>query len=126
MAPEMRKLLPSTHDSNPLTMSFSNLGSKVFFIWGGFCCVCTAFVYLCIYETKGLSLEQVDELYENVYKAWQSPGFVPTINFRDLRENSVEVVNGKRASRVVQEQATMAPKPTASVHEEHVTEKQDL
>jgi sugar porter (SP) family MFS transporter len=63
----------------------ANLGSKVFFIWGGFCVVCMAFVHFCIYETKGLSLEQVDELYAKVDKAWQSKGFVPTLHFQDLQ-----------------------------------------
>jgi MFS family permease len=62
----------------------ANLGSKVFFIWAGFCCVCVAFVYFMIYETKGLSLEQVDELYAKVDHAWQSKGFVPTVNFTDI------------------------------------------
>jgi MFS transporter, SP family, sugar:H+ symporter len=47
----------------------ANLGSKVFFIWGGFCLICIAFVYFCIYETKGLSLEQVDELYAKVRRS---------------------------------------------------------
>jgi hypothetical protein len=32
-----------------------------------------------IYETKGLSLEEVDELYGKVSEAWKSPGFVPTV-----------------------------------------------
>lgn len=51
----------------------ANLGSKVFFIWGGFCCICIAFVYFCIYETKGLSLEQVDELYAKVcFSPWDT------------------------------------------------------
>lgn len=36
-----------------------------------------------IYETKGLSLEQVDEMYEKVNRAWRSPGFVPTVSFRE-------------------------------------------
>jgi SP family sugar:H+ symporter-like MFS transporter len=63
----------------------ANLGSKVFFIWGGFCCVCVAFVHFCIYETKGLSLEQVDELYAKVSEAWRSKGFVPTVNFTELQ-----------------------------------------
>jgi len=39
-----------------------------------------------IYETKGLSLEQVDELYAKVPKAWQSKGFVPSVSFQDVRE----------------------------------------
>jgi MFS transporter, SP family, sugar:H+ symporter len=64
----------------------ANLQSKVFFIWGGFCCVCMAFVWFFIYETKGLSLEQVDELYSKVNKAWQSKGFVPTVQFTEVNE----------------------------------------
>lgn len=39
-----------------------------------------------IYETKGLSLEQVDELYAKVDRAWNSPGFVPTVSFQDVRD----------------------------------------
>ncbi|KAK9367372.1 general substrate transporter [Lipomyces kononenkoae] len=57
----------------------ANLGPKVFFIWGTCCFACIAFAYLCVYETKGLSLEQVDELYEKVPKAWQSHSFVPSL-----------------------------------------------
>lgn len=55
-----------------------NLGSNVFFIWGGFNLACVFFAWYFIYETKGLSLEQVDELYEHVSKAWKSKGFVPS------------------------------------------------
>ncbi|KAK5453409.1 Plasma membrane low glucose sensor [Exophiala xenobiotica] len=62
----------------------ANLGSKVFFVWGGFCCICMAFVYFCIYETKGLSLEQVDELYAKVSSARKSPGFVPSVQFTEI------------------------------------------
>ena len=39
-----------------------------------------------IYETKGLSLEQVDELYAKVDKAWKSPGFQPTVSFQEVKE----------------------------------------
>ncbi|KAJ5520968.1 hypothetical protein N7463_001421 [Penicillium fimorum] len=64
----------------------ANLQSKVFFIWGGFCFVCAVFVYTCIYETKGLSLEQVDELYAKVPHAWNSVGWVPSVNYTDQLE----------------------------------------
>ncbi|KAJ8100206.1 hypothetical protein POJ06DRAFT_99767 [Lipomyces tetrasporus] len=37
----------------------ANLGPKVFFIWGTFCLVAVFFVYFFVYETKGLSLEEV-------------------------------------------------------------------
>ena len=64
----------------------ANLQSKVFFIWGTFCLICAFFVWGLIYETKGLSLEQVDELYAKVSKAWQSKGFVPTVSFREVQD----------------------------------------
>lgn len=39
-----------------------------------------------IYETKGLTLEQVDELYAEVDDARQSITWVPTMTFRELQE----------------------------------------
>jgi sugar porter (SP) family MFS transporter len=43
----------------------ANLGAKVFFIWGSTCVGCLVFTYFCIPETKGLSLEQIDIMYQN-------------------------------------------------------------
>ncbi|TDL24493.1 MFS monosaccharide transporter [Rickenella mellea] len=43
----------------------AGLESKVFFIWGSTCFCCIIFTYFCIPETKGLSLEQIDILYQN-------------------------------------------------------------
>ncbi|RKU40989.1 High-affinity glucose transporter rgt2, variant 2 [Coniochaeta pulveracea] len=63
----------------------ANLQSKIFFIWGGCCFICIAFVYFMIYETKGLTLEQVDELYAEVPDARNSVGWKPTITFREIR-----------------------------------------
>ncbi|KAG9005665.1 hypothetical protein FRB93_009591 [Tulasnella sp. JGI-2019a] len=42
-----------------------NLGVKVFFIWGSTCAGCLLLTYFCIPETKGLSLEAIDVLYQN-------------------------------------------------------------
>ncbi|KAL5114726.1 Plasma membrane low glucose sensor [Pleosporales sp. CAS-2024a] len=64
----------------------ANLGAKVFFVWGGCCFICIFFVWTMIYETKGLSLEQVDELYGKVSQAWKSQGFVPTVSFQDVQD----------------------------------------
>jgi sugar porter (SP) family MFS transporter len=75
----------------------ANLQSKVFFIWGGFCFVCAIFVYTCIYETKGLSLEQVDELYAKVPVAWKSVGFVPSVNYTDVRDVADNMKGGDLA-----------------------------
>lgn len=33
------------------------------------------FVYTMVYETKGLALEEVNELYENEPRAWRSLGY---------------------------------------------------
>jgi hypothetical protein len=44
----------------------ANLGTKVFYVWGSTCFCCIIFAYFCIPETKGLSLEQIDLLYQNV------------------------------------------------------------
>jgi SP family sugar:H+ symporter-like MFS transporter len=65
---------------------YANLQSKVFFVWGSFCFVCIAFVYFFIYETKGLTLEEVDELYGMVGKAWQSQKFIPAVKFTDVEK----------------------------------------
>jgi SP family sugar:H+ symporter-like MFS transporter len=54
---------PYLVDSGPGNL---NLGTKVFYIWGSTCACCIIFAYFCIPETKGLSLEQIDVLYQNV------------------------------------------------------------
>ncbi|CAH6719220.1 high glucose sensor Rgt2p [[Candida] jaroonii] len=40
------------------------LGTKIFFIWGGLNFMGVIFVYLIVYETKGLKLEEVDYMYK--------------------------------------------------------------
>lgn len=59
----------------------ANLQSRIFFIWFGCCFICIAFVYFFIYETKGLSLEEVDELYTEVSSARKSKGWRPRTTF---------------------------------------------
>lgn len=43
---------------------FGNLKSSVFFVWGGLCTCAFVYAYFLIPETKGLSLEQVDQMME--------------------------------------------------------------
>ncbi len=62
----------------------ANLQAKVFFIWAVCCLVAIVFVWTLIYETKGLTLEQVDELYGIVSKAWKSKAFRPKVAFREV------------------------------------------
>ena len=63
----------------------ANLQSKIFFVWFGCCFGCIAFVYFFIYETKGLTLEQIDELYDEVKVAKNSVGWKPTTTFREIQ-----------------------------------------
>jgi SP family sugar:H+ symporter-like MFS transporter len=63
----------------------ANLQAKIFFIWFGCCFLCIAFVYFMIYETKGLTLEQIDELYSEVHIAHKSVGWAPKTTFREIR-----------------------------------------
>jgi sugar porter (SP) family MFS transporter len=79
----------------------ANLQSKIFFIWGGCCLICVGFVYFMIYETKGLTLEQVDELYGEVSVARHSIGWVPSVTFREIQE-------GKGNEKVEHQEATKA------------------
>jgi len=58
----------------------ANLGAKVFFLWGALCCISTAFAYFLVPETKGLSLEQVDKMMEEV-NARHSASWVPHSTF---------------------------------------------
>ncbi|KAN0098412.1 putative glucose transporter rco-3 [Hyaloscypha variabilis] len=64
----------------------AGLGSKIWFLWASFCYLGAVFAALFIYETKGLTLEQVDELYETVDKAWKSRGFVPKLHYADVEK----------------------------------------
>lgn len=63
------------------------LGTNIFFIWGGFNFIGVVFVYFMVYETKGLSLEQIDELYRSCPSARESSGFkVNVMNFNNNDE----------------------------------------
>jgi ABC-type molybdate transport system permease subunit len=57
-----------------------NLGPKVFFIWGSLCVCCFVYAYLFVPETKGLTLEQIDRMFEEVSPR-KSAGWKPTTTF---------------------------------------------
>lgn len=83
--------------STPYLVDFgpgkANLQSKIFFIWFGCCFICIAFVYFYIYETKGLSLEEVDQLYDEVSVASKSTKWRPTESWK--HRQSVSGAGGK-------------------------------
>jgi MFS transporter, SP family, sugar:H+ symporter len=80
-----------------------------------------AFVYFCIYETKGLSLEQVDELYAKVDSARHSKGFVPTVQFTEVAELGQN--EARRATLADLENEAGRRKSSAGVHTERLDEK---
>lgn len=43
---------------------YGNLKSSVFFIWGGLCTCAFVYAYFLVPETKGLTLEQVDQMMD--------------------------------------------------------------
>ena len=58
----------------------ANLGPKVFFLWGSLCAACIVYTYFLVYETKGLSLEQVDKMMEETTPR-TSAGWKPHTTF---------------------------------------------
>lgn len=89
----------------------ANLNSKVFYLWMGFCAVSIVFVFTMIFETKNLSLEQVDELFRTVRFAWKSNSFRPTTPVSDPQVDT---------ESVVAENERKKEKDASSLHAEHV------
>ncbi len=80
-----------------------------------------------IYETKGLSLEQVDELYAKVPKAWQSVGFIPTVSFQEVKEAQGENhLDARKASLVDMENAAMRRHSAGSERAEGSEKAEDV
>ncbi|CRK19463.1 hypothetical protein BN1723_011887 [Verticillium longisporum] len=75
---------------------YANLQSKIFFVWFGACFICIIFVWLMIYETKGLSLEEVDQLYEEVRDARKSSQWKPTPSWdNDTKKQGNDIALGE-------------------------------
>lgn len=66
-----------------------NLQAKMFFIWASFCVLASITVWCLVYETKGLSLEQVDEMYTEIDKAWESHHFQAIVALRTSQRRSL-------------------------------------
>ncbi|KAJ6782138.1 hypothetical protein PWT90_11140 [Aphanocladium album] len=81
----------------------ANLQSKIFFVWFGACFLCIAFVYLFIYETKNLTLEEVDQLYEDVKFAPKSTSWRPTESWQQrasIAAQGAEKAEGENVENV--------------------------
>lgn len=78
------------------------------------------FVYFFIYETKGLSLEQVDELYAKVSSAHKSKHFIPTVNFTDVNEVAHAPGSDARRSTLADLELAAVRRKSSAVHEEYL------
>ena len=96
----------------------ANLHARVFFIWAAFCLLCTVFVCTVIYETKGLSLESVDELYAKVPRAWKSRDFMPTVSFVDVQ--GLDTQDARRYTLTDLEVQAERRKSETSIHQEYL------
>lgn len=65
----------------PTWLTRQNLGSKVFFIWGSTCVLCAIYAYLLVWETKGLTLEQVDRMMEETQSPRRSAAWKPNSTY---------------------------------------------
>jgi sugar porter (SP) family MFS transporter len=63
-----------------------NLRSSVFFIWGGLCTCAFVYAYFLVPETKGLTLEQVDKMFEET-NARNSAKWKPSQTFASTMAN---------------------------------------
>lgn len=93
----------------------AGLGVKVFYVWGGFCVVAFFFVWLLVYETSRISLEQIDELYERVDYAWNSKHFQPSWSFQDIREET-EATGASGISLADREEARRRAGTATTIH----------
>ncbi|KAG9100168.1 hypothetical protein FS749_016031 [Ceratobasidium sp. UAMH 11750] len=67
-----------------------------------------AYVWLCIPETKGLSLEEVDEMYRAGVKPWQSVGWKPHEKHLTHAHHAPSVSPDEKPTDVQAEKATRA------------------
>ncbi|AOA61207.1 Plasma membrane low glucose sensor [Komagataella phaffii CBS 7435] len=65
------------------------LGTNIFFIWGGCNFLGLIFTYFCVYETKGLLLEEIDLMYKHSKFAWKSSEFKSILEKRVLERNNL-------------------------------------
>ncbi|OBT64847.1 hypothetical protein VE03_06428 [Pseudogymnoascus sp. 23342-1-I1] len=65
-----------------------HLGPQIFYVWGVCCIFAFFFVWFMVYETSKLTLEQIDEMYERVGRAWKSQSFEPTWSFQNIRQGT--------------------------------------
>jgi hypothetical protein len=87
---------------------YANLQSKIFFVWFGATLLCVAFVWFLIYETKGLTLEEVDSMYHETRNARTSRRWRPAPRLAGSDGAGNEVDNDKSLGGGAPEHKEMA------------------
>ncbi|EEB93139.1 hypothetical protein MPER_08249, partial [Moniliophthora perniciosa FA553] len=72
----------------------AGLESKVFFIWGTTCFCCIIFTLFCVPETKGLSLEQIDLMYQHTVP-WRAAKYRAMLVAEDIHVSDSAKNQGK-------------------------------
>jgi len=72
------------------------IGPLIMLVFAGMLIVGLFYVYFLIPETKGITLEEVDELYRSGIPAWRSAGWKPSE--KHYRHEVHEVDSEKRSS----------------------------
>ncbi|WWD01272.1 hypothetical protein V866_008215 [Kwoniella sp. B9012] len=96
-----------------------NLGSKVFFVWGSTCVICFIYAYFLVWETKSLTLEQVDRMMEECGSPRKSAGWKPHSTFAAemglTQEGKLPVTTHEKIGADHNDVANSAPVPATAV-----------
>ncbi|CCD22373.1 glucose sensor NDAI_0A02150 [Naumovozyma dairenensis CBS 421] len=79
----------------------STMGAKIFFIWGGLNALGVIVVYFTVYETGGLTLEEIDELYTKSPNSFESAKWNKIIRERPLGNPINRVTSLKINNKVI-------------------------
>ncbi|KAF9216092.1 hypothetical protein BGZ59_011018 [Podila verticillata] len=66
-------------------IDYANMQSSVFFLWGTLCATCIVYAYFLVPETKGLTLEQVDQMLDEVSPR-KSAAWKPTTTYASMEQ----------------------------------------
>jgi MFS transporter, SP family, sugar:H+ symporter len=68
----------------------ADLGTNIAFLWGAFNLACLFYVYFLIPETRKLTLEQVDEMFEKNVSPRESVKWTPTESYAEMMRTTDE------------------------------------
>ncbi|GMM30614.1 glucose sensor [Martiniozyma asiatica (nom. inval.)] len=97
----------------------SALGTTIFFLWGSFNFAGILLAYFLVYETKGLTLEDVDELYRNCTTAWKSVEINEKLKLNIISSNFKEALE-KDSDISIIENADGADNDTNGDYDNHM------